>query len=441
MSTTVETDVLVVGGGVAGAATARLLAERGHPVILLDRARFPRDKPCGEGVMPTGVRLLDQLGVLAKVPPEKYHVLRGVGFVVNGQVGVCGDFPDAGAGFRRGLGIKRLVLDHAVLEHARTHPLIDVHESEPAIDACWPAGGLSEITTPRAHYRARVVVGADGIRSLIRRKLGLESPRGRRRRYGLRAHFTFPDGRSLPDHVLVYSDPVAECYTTPVSPTELEVALLVERGRMGLFAGRLESAFDMYLNSLPHLKRRVEGGERTSPVLACGPFDIWARSRVSDRAILVGDAGGYLDPITGEGIALALQSASWAAEIVDDALRRNDLSAARLGPYHTRLEQATGHARILTRALLRLVRHKRLAALLVHRLACFPELYSSLLAINCGLQTFWDLRFADLLRFALGWRYRPRACQSFPLMAPTARSRSRPALPRGNTPGPATSTM
>src|SRR5436309_16056238 len=85
MSTGIDTDVLVVGGGVAGATTARLLAEAGHRVIVLDRARFPRDKPCGEGVMPTGVRLLDRLGVLRQFPPGQWRALRGVEFVVNGR--------------------------------------------------------------------------------------------------------------------------------------------------------------------------------------------------------------------------------------------------------------------------------------------------------------------------------------------------------------------
>ncbi len=402
MRSPIETDVLVVGGGVAGAATARLLAERGHPVILLDRAHFPRDKPCGEGVMPTGVRLLDRLGVLAKVPSEQRHILRGVGFVVNGRDRVCGDFPDVGEGFTLGLGVKRLVLDHQVLEHARAHPGVEVRESEQAIDACWARGEPAEVSTPGARYRARVVVGADGIHSLIRRRLGLELPHGRRQRYGIRAHLTFRQGQPLPDYVMVYGDALAECYTTPVSETELEVALLVERSRMKAFAGRLESAFDAYLQSLPHLRELVRGGQRTSPVLACGPFDVGVRSRVSDRAILVGDAGGYLDPITGEGISLALQGAYWAAEVVDDALRRDDLSAAQLRPYHTRLEQAYGHARILTRAVLSLVRHKRLAAFLVRRLARCPELYSRLLAINCGVRTFWSLSLSDLLGFVWG---------------------------------------
>jgi flavin-dependent dehydrogenase len=396
MKTSIETDVLVVGGSVAGATTARLLAEAGHRVIVLERARFPRDKPCGEGVMPTGVRLLDRLGVLAKIPPDQRHLLRGVGFVVEGRDRVEGDFPDIGGGWNAGLGIKRLLLDHVILMHARAYPGVEVHEGEPATAAVWPPGRLAEVSTPSASYRARVVVGADGARSLIRRKLGLELPRGSRQRYGLRSHFTFGDGRPLEDYVTVFMDPGAECYVTPVSSTELEVALLVERDQMKAFAGRLAAAYDAHLQGLPHLRTAVAGGQRTSQVLACGPFDVWARSRVADRAVLVGDAGGYLDPITGEGISLALQGAYWAAMVIDEALRHDDLSAARLRPYHTRLEQALSHYKVLTRGVLRLIRHKRLAAFVVRRLVCCPELYSKLLAINCGARTFWDLRLTDL---------------------------------------------
>jgi flavin-dependent dehydrogenase len=399
MATPIETDVLVVGGSVAGATAARLLAEAGHHVIVLDRARFPREKPCGEGVMPTGVRLLDLLGVLRNIPTRERHTLRGVGFVVKGRERIRGDFPDIGGGFDRGLGIRRLVLDHQLLEHAKAHSRVEVHEGEPATKATWPQGCLAEISTPSAHYRARVVLGADGARSLVRRSLGMELPRARRQRYGLRAHFSFRDGRALEDYVTVYCDPGAECYTTPVSETELEVALLVERSGMRAFAGRHEEAYDAYLRSLPHLRSAIEGGERTSAVLACGPFDVQARSRVADRGVLIGDAGGYLDPITGEGIAIGLQSAYWAAEVVDDALRRDDLSATRLMPYHTRLERALRHYRILTRAMLCLIRHERLAAFVVRRLACCPELFSHLLAINCGVRTFWDLHLTDLSRF------------------------------------------
>ena len=180
--------------------------------------------------MPTGVRLLDRLGVLAKIAPERRHVLRGVGFVVNGRDGVCGDFPDVGDGFVQGAG-------HSAARprspRARTRPGASRRRGPRvgAGDRRALAGGRTRRGfDPQARYRARVVVGADGVRSLIRRKLGLDQPHGRRRRYGMRAHFTFGKGRPLPDYVTVYRDPGAECYTTPVSDVELEVALLVERG-------------------------------------------------------------------------------------------------------------------------------------------------------------------------------------------------------------------
>src|SRR5262249_18053625 len=162
--------------------------------------------------------------------------------------------------------------------------------------------------------------------SIVRRKLGLQRPPGRRQRFGVRAHFCFPETVTMDEHVTVFRDAGAECYMTPVGDSELEVALLLERGRMKAFRGRLGAEYDSYLNSVPHLRRKLMGGQRMSDVLACGPFDVGTTSRVADRAILVGDAGGYLDPITGEGISLALQCANWAAEIIDAGLRRDDLS-------------------------------------------------------------------------------------------------------------------
>jgi len=351
--------------------------------------------------MPTGVRLLDRLGVLAQLPHDQRHVLRGVGFVVGGRDRTCGDFPDVGGGYDRGLGVKRIVLDRHLLEHARAHPGVEVREEEPVTDVRWPAGGPAEVWTPAGRCRARLVVGADGAGSLVRRRLGLDLPRGRRQRYGLRAHFAF-EGRPLGEHVTVYCDPQAETYATPVSANELAVALLVERAGMRRFAGRLEEAYDDYLVGLPHLRAAVAGGRRTSAVLACGPFDVRARSRVADRAVLVGDAGGYLDPITGEGISLALQGAHWAAEVIDAALRAGDLSARRLSPYHRRLVRALRHYEVLTRAALWLFRRGRLAGLVARRLAACPELYSTLMAINCGARPVWDVRPADLFRFVLG---------------------------------------
>jgi flavin-dependent dehydrogenase len=402
VSKVIETDVLVVGGGVAGASTARLLGEAGYHVIVFDKARFPRDKPCGEGVMPTGVRLLDRLGVLAQISSEQHRMLRGVEFVVSGAARIRGEFPDIGGGFNRGMGIRRLILDDAVLQHARSHSRVEVHEGEMATDVRWPSTGFAEVTTSAGTYRARVIIGADGLRSIVRRKLGLQKPAAHRLRFGVRAHFVFPESVVMDEYVTVFRDTRAECYMTPVGNSELEVALLMDGRELRGFGGRLGAEYDSYLRSVPHLRNKLAAARRTSDVLACGPFDVAAGCRVADRAVLVGDAGGYLDPITGEGISLALQSGYWAAEIVAGALQRNDLSAKSLQPYHDRVEHFIRDHQKLTRALLFLGGHRDLFAFIVNRLRRSPELYSSLLAVNCGALNFHDLRAIDICRALFG---------------------------------------
>lgn len=403
-----QADVVVVGGGVAGATTARLVAEKGHQVVLLDRARFPREKPCGEGVMPTGVRLLQRMGLLEKLGPEDTHVIRGVRFVLDERTEVAGKFPDVGEGFDQGLGIRRRKLDHLLLEHAIQHPSVEVHEEAPVTDVRFPPRGPVEVDAAGTTYRARIVVGADGLHSIVRRKRGLEAPGGRRLRYGLRAHFDLD--HPCPDMVSVLVTPIGELYTTPVGPAQLQVAMLLEKQEMSRFRGDLEAGFEHCVASLPLLR----GARRATPVLACGPFDRRARCRVGDRTLLVGDAAGYLDPITGEGISLALQSAHWAAESLDDALRREDTTASSLLPYHRRLEHALRHYKLLTRALLLLSRWPRLASLVVRRLDRFPDLYSDLLAVNCGVRRLWDLDPLRVLQAML------------PLGAPSPRRRDDP---------------
>lgn len=390
-------DVVVVGGGVAGATTARLLGERGHDVVLLERATFPREKPCGEGVMPTGVRLLQRMGLLEGLAPGDSHVIRGVRFVVDERTEVSGPFPDIGDGFDRGMGIRRSVLDQRLLKHARSHPRVEVHEESVVTDVTWPSGGPAVVTTMQARYAARLVVGADGLHSLVRRKRGLELPGGSRSRYGLRAHFTL--AHPCPDMVTVFVTPIGEYYTTPVGPDQLQVAILTEKEHMLRFRGDLDGGFERSVRECAPLRSMLEGASRLTPVLACGPFDRRARSRVGDRALLVGDAAGYLDPITGEGISLALQSAHWASEVADDALRRDDLRASRLAPYHQRLEVALRHYKVLTRALLFLSRWPRLAAHVIRRLGRVPGLYPELLAINCGVRRFWDIDPHHILKF------------------------------------------
>lgn len=393
-------DVVVVGGGVAGAAIARLLGEAGHSVIVLDKARFPRDKPCGEGIMPTGVRLLDRWGLWKRIPPAQSHPISEVRFEVDGA-SVQGRFPDVGDGYRTGLGVRRLVLDEVLLRHAGSHPNVVVREGERATDIRSNDGREVEIVTDAGRYRGQLVVGADGIRSLVRRRLGMPLVRGRRQRFGVRAHFQLPAGRLLDDYVCVRLDRGTQYFTTPVGEHELQVSLLVEKSGMRSYAGQLDQAFVEALSCHPQLDRLLADAERISPVLACGPFDVRPLRRAADRAVLVGDAGGYLDPITGEGISLALQGAVWAAEVIDDAVRSGDVSARRLLAYDSRFTRAVRQHRWLTRTLLTISRHPRLAKRVFAKLSRCSDVYTKLLGVNCGALSLADVTANEWWRFLL----------------------------------------
>lgn len=276
-----------------------------------------------------------------------------------------------------------------------------MHEGEGAIDVRYAGHGAIEVMTHAHRYWARLVVGADGLRSLVRRRLGLGLVRGPRQRFGIRTHLQLPPGRPPDDYVCVHHNASDQWFTTPVGESKLQVALLLDKAGMKPFAGRLDQAFDECLADRPQLSPSLADARRTSPVLACGPFDAWPRRRVADRAVLVGDAGGYLDPLTGEGISLALQGAVWAAEVIDDALRSDDLSRRRLQAYDRRLTRAMRHYKWLTYALLNLSRHPTLTKWVVGKLARSPELYTDLLGVNCGVLSLWDVPLVDWWRFLL----------------------------------------
>ena len=211
--------------------------------------------------MPTGVRLLHQLGVLALIPATQQHVLRGMRFVIGETARVEGDFPDIGDGFRTGLGVTRLVLDEYVLRHAQAHRSVEVHEGAAATDVRSDRNAV-EILTNNHRYRARVVVGADGLRSLVRNRLGFGLIRGRRQRFGVRTHYQLPPGTQLDQYVCVDQNAGDQCFTTPVGQCELQVALLFEKTKLKPFAGRLDLAFDQCLAARPQLNALLAEARR-----------------------------------------------------------------------------------------------------------------------------------------------------------------------------------
>jgi menaquinone-9 beta-reductase len=188
----IETDVVVVGAGPSGATTALLLARRGHAVVLVDRARFPRDKACGEGVMPPGVAALRRMGLEERVRATGARSLDGVTYHHRRSgVEIHLPFPaPPDGGPPAGLGVRRTTFDAVLVDAVREEPRAVVREGE-RVTGIVPdaADAVAGVTTTSGEIRARVVIGADGLHSQMRAWAGLRAgPRGPMR-YGLAGHW------------------------------------------------------------------------------------------------------------------------------------------------------------------------------------------------------------------------------------------------------------
>jgi flavin-dependent dehydrogenase len=318
----VSVDVLVIGAGPAGAASAALLARAGHDVLVADRAAFPRDKPCSEYLSPEAVRVLDRLGVLNALEGAGAQPLDGSIVYGPGGARLHGLFGEARpAPFRRtGLSVSRRVLDAvlvcaarsagaAVLERTRFEDLV--------YDGGAVAGAVVRGPRGRRVIRARLVIGADGLRSGVAGRLGARS-RGGLRRVALVAHVGGVPGlaRSAEMHV----GPRGYVGINPLGDDVANVALVVPASAAGAARGRADAFFFEALQGFPGVRGRVDPRKVVRAVLATGPFAARSRRVTADGALLVGDAAEFFDPFTGEGICTALRGAELVAAHAGAAL-------------------------------------------------------------------------------------------------------------------------
>ncbi len=326
-------DVLVVGGGPAGAATAHFLATRGLDVQVLDRAPFPRPKPCAEYLSPEASRLLSALGVLETVERAGAAQLSGMTVrAANGRV-IHGEFVSSHGfrGFRdRGLALPRTTLDPILLDAARAAGA-RVHEGVRVVDLVRDAAGtVAGVRTATGEIRAALVIGADGLRSIVARRAALaRTQRFAQRRLALVAHFEGVDGIGRHGEMHVQRDGYVGL--ADVGGGRTNVALVVPTTQARGIDGDVEGYLSRWLAAVPQLAPRFRSARRVSPVLATGPFARASVRAYAPGVALVGDAAEFFDPFTGEGIYSALRGAELlaphAAQAVE-ALARGDAREA-----------------------------------------------------------------------------------------------------------------
>lgn len=376
--TSLTRDVIVVGGGPAGAATAVFLKQRGHDVLLLDEARFPRDKVCGEGVSPEAWRLLAALGADAAVQALGPHPLQGM--AITAPDGTCfrGDYRGAE---RPGFAIRRERFDRVLLERAREAG-VKVREGTKATGLLMRDGAVKGVIAVNGdgpeRLRARVVVGADGRRSVVARRLGLLREHPRLRKFAVRGYWEGMEG--LEERGEMHGGGGGYCGVAPLSPTRANVTFVLDRREMAAAGGGLETFYRRTLRRWPHIAERLARATLLGPPRAVGPLALEASRVSAPGVLLVGDAAGFYDPFTGEGVTLALRSAELAAVVVDRCLRAG-AACLDLREYDRRRQEATRHKFRFNRLLQAVVGRPWLANAVARRLARRPDLADRLVSI------------------------------------------------------------
>ncbi len=318
--------MVVVGGGPAGAATAWALARNGADVLVLDRAHFPRSKPCAEYLSPQARRILAEMGALnaviaagaAQLAGMTIHAVNGLSF--EGRF----DATRECAGERNAaLGIRREVLDTILLDRARAAGA-RVQEGIAVTDVLRDATGRVHGVRVRdgeatRDITARIVVGADGLRSVVGRRLGLVRAARWPRRVGFVSHFRGVTGIGTCGEMHVTRG--GYCGLANVGGGITNVGIVMPVAAAAGAAGDATAFINQWIGAQPSLAKRFADAERLEPVRATGPFAVHARRAWAPGAALVGDAADFFDPFTGEGMFEALRGGELLGPYLCEALR------------------------------------------------------------------------------------------------------------------------
>lgn len=335
-----DVDVIVVGGGPVGLASAIEARMAGLSVVVVEPRTGAIDKACGEGLMPGAIPLLARLGVDPDGMP-----LRGVSYNAGSR--------RADHVFRTGAGrgVRRTTLHTALSSRVAE---LGVERAAIRVESvAQDVGGVTATGPSGSTLRGSFLLGADGLHSTVRRLVGLELPaQRRRRRFGITRHFEVEPWTDL---IEIHWARRAEVYVTPLAPRLVGVTTL----------GAARTDFDATIAGIPALAARLSGLSSITGLKGAGPFRQRAARPSAGRVLLVGDASGYVDAITGEGLRLGFEQARLAISHVLGG-----------GDYDRQWAAATRDFRVLTSRLVRAATSP-LRPGIVPAAAALPGLYGS----------------------------------------------------------------
>ena len=385
-------DVVIAGAGPAGSAAAHTLAAAGADVLVLERAHFPRDKSCGDGVTAHAVEILGDMGVTF----ERFagRAIKTYGGLIGGPSGRCFSAQPPRAPDGRPVEcwvVPRLLLD-AEVAHAAVRAGARLTQGA-AVTAVLRSNGAVdgvEYSDGSGVHRvaARVVIGADGAHSVVAKALGVRDPSKRHFGFALRGYYEGVTGLGDDLEIYYYDAKILPGYgwLFPTGPQTANVGIGIYSGELDRSPLKLREILDDFITRVPAVAERMK---RARPVgRAIGwplPVSTAHRQTVFDGAMLCGDAASLVDPLTGEGIYTALVSGRSAGRAALKALQTNDASAGVLRDHVREWIAIAGGYLSSGRLLKNLAKNATLMNLIVRRAAESP--YYASRAIGYGLGT------------------------------------------------------
>jgi geranylgeranyl reductase family protein len=363
-----EVDVVVVGGGPSGAATAHLLASRGHSVLVCEKKTFPREKTCGDGLTPRAVKMLDEMGLGNEI--RSWERVQGLRVHAAGRVMEL-PFPELAEWDNYGLVKPRKDLDKIVLDHAEAAGAKVVYATqvkEPIFEKGVAVGVRAKRDGQDEEVRAKWVVCSEGAATKFARSLGRERNLTYPMGLAIRQYFPSPleacgwfdawlDIRTKDDQVPGYG------WLFPVGDGTVNIGV----GLLSTYGDwrnvNLHKLQDAFIANLPPEVGVMSASEGTKPRagrLFMGG-SVWPAH--GPGFVLTGDAAGMINPCNGEGIAYGYETGRMAGRHLDEALRNG--SSPSLDGYTKELEDTYGPYYRLGRRFVRLIGHPALMERLV----------------------------------------------------------------------------
>ncbi len=360
------TDVFIAGGGPAGLAAAIAARRKGLDVIVADGAHYPIEKACGEGLMPGTAQALRELGV--EIRKEDGHEFHGIQFV-DEKRRVQAEFPGAPA-----IGMRRRKLHERMAQAAE----------KAGATLLWnaPVTGIQVhgVHAGGRFYGARWIIGADGSQSRIAKWSGLASSFAPKRRFATQQHFRIAPWS---EHVEIYWGAQSQAYVTPVAETEICVAMLSRYPHVRM---------DALLAEHPSLASKLQGIAASTAQRGAVTGTHRLRRVSKSNVLLIGDASGTVDAITGEGLRLCFEHALAAV----DAIVSGDLRAYERR--HKKIAQRPGRMSAL---LLLLDRRPTVRERVFRAFAEAPQIFEKLVALHVGKSSAFRALTASA---GLGWK-------------------------------------